>query len=138
VGEPAVGAQDLGRAPLAASGSAVSCHKRSRSYSRELTLRKEVCQLERGLADKVVEVDFFPRCLAKSRGSTPAEMKLWREGIYDQIREMMSMQGSLRIERMCQLAQVSRAGFYRHDLTAGLICRTVTWCRRFRNVMAAP
>ena len=25
----------------------------------------------------------------------------------------MSMQGSLSIERMCQLAQVSRAGFYR-------------------------
>jgi len=25
----------------------------------------------------------------------------------------MSMQGGLRIERMCQLAQVSRAGFYR-------------------------
>jgi hypothetical protein len=26
---------------------------------------------------------------------------------------MMPMQGSLSIERMCQLAQVSRAGFYR-------------------------
>ena len=25
----------------------------------------------------------------------------------------MSLQGSLSIERMCQLAQVSRAGFYR-------------------------
>ena len=56
---------------------------------------------------------FFQRCLAKSRGSTPAERQGWREGIYDQIREVMSMQGSLSIERMCQLAQVSRAGFYR-------------------------
>ena len=37
----------------------------------------------------------------------------WREGIYDQIPEVMSLQGSLSIERMCQLAQVSRAGFYR-------------------------
>jgi hypothetical protein len=36
---------------------------------------------------------FFQRCLAKSRGSTPAERKRWREGIYDQIREVMSMQG---------------------------------------------
>ena len=52
-------------------------------------------------------------CLAKSRGSTPAERRLWREGIYDQIREVVSMQGSLSIERMCYLAQVSRAGFYR-------------------------
>src|SRR5439155_26516253 len=34
-------------------------------------------------------------------------------GIYDQIREVMSLQGNLSIERMCQLAQVSRAGFYR-------------------------
>src|SRR5204862_3129678 len=37
----------------------------------------------------------------------------WRAGIYDQIREVMSLQGNLSIERMCQLAQVSRAGFYR-------------------------
>ena len=56
---------------------------------------------------------FFQRCLAQSRGSTPGARKLWREGIYDQIREMMPMQGSMSIERMCQLAEVSRAGFYR-------------------------
>ena len=56
---------------------------------------------------------FFQRCLAKSRGSTPAERQLWRDGIYDQIRDVMSQQGSLSIERMCQLAPVSRAGFYR-------------------------
>jgi putative transposase len=41
------------------------------------------------------------------------ERKLWREGIYDQIRDVVSMQGSLGIEQMCQLAPVSRAGFYR-------------------------
>jgi len=29
------------------------------------------------------------------------------------MREMMAMPGSMSIERMCQLAQVSRAGFYR-------------------------
>jgi hypothetical protein len=38
---------------------------------------------------------------------------LWRDGVYDQIQEMMPLQGSLSIERMCQLARVSRAGFYR-------------------------
>ena len=27
----------------------------------------------------------------------------WRDGIYDQIRELMSMQGKLSIERMCQI-----------------------------------
>jgi len=41
------------------------------------------------------------------------ERKLWQEGIYDQIRDVVSMQGSLGIEQMCQLAPVSRAGFYR-------------------------
>jgi hypothetical protein len=41
------------------------------------------------------------------------EQQLWRADIYDQIREVMSRQGSLSIERMCQLVPVSRAGFYR-------------------------
>jgi putative transposase len=56
---------------------------------------------------------FFQRCLAKNRGSTPAQQRLWRDDIYDQIREVMSLQGSLSIERMCQLVPVSRRGFYR-------------------------
>src|SRR5258708_875655 len=56
---------------------------------------------------------FFQRCLAKSRGSTPEKKGHWREGIYDQIRDVMSMQGNLSVERMCCLVQVSRAGFYR-------------------------
>ena len=42
------------------------------------------------------------------------QQALWRDGIYDQIREVMPMQGSLSIERMCLLAGVSRTGFYRY------------------------
>jgi hypothetical protein len=38
---------------------------------------------------------------------------LVREGINDPIREAMSMQGNLSAGRMCNLAIVSRAGFYR-------------------------
>lgn len=49
----------------------------------------------------------------KSRGSTPEQQRLWREGVYDQIRELMPMQGSLSVERMCGLERVSRVGFYR-------------------------
>src|SRR6267143_1228306 len=56
---------------------------------------------------------FFQRCLAKNRGSTPGQQRLWRNGIYDQIREVMSLQGSLSIERMCQMVPVSRRSFYR-------------------------
>ena len=77
------------------------------------TLRKENHQLKRVLANKVLEVDFFKGALQKVEARRQRKGKLWREGIYDQIREVMSMQGSLSIERMCQLAQVSRAGFYR-------------------------
>ena len=40
----------------------------------------------------------------KSRLDASAK-QLWRDGIYDQIREVMSMQGSLSIERMCQMAR---------------------------------
>jgi hypothetical protein len=58
---------------------------------------------------------FFQGCLAKSEGSTPEERRLWRDGIYDQIREVMPLQGqgNLSIERMCELTRVSRASFYR-------------------------
>ena len=56
---------------------------------------------------------FFQRCLAKSRGSTPEERRNWRDGIFEQIREVMLLQSSLSIERMCQLVPVSRRSFYR-------------------------
>jgi hypothetical protein len=56
---------------------------------------------------------FFAGCLAASRGSTPAEHRQWREGIHAQIRGVMPMQGSLSVERMCRVAAVSRASFYR-------------------------
>src|SRR5260370_5597813 len=61
---------------------------------------------------------FFQTCLAKSKGSTPPEVCRWRRGIYDEIRTRMPVQGGLSIERMCQLAEVSRVGFYRY-LRAG-------------------
>lgn len=80
--------------------------------SREVTLRKEISHLKRVLAEKVWRW-IFQRCLAQRRGATPAERQDWRAGIYAQIRAVMSRQGGLRIEQMCQLVQVSRASFYR-------------------------
>jgi len=85
----------------------------SRPSTHASAHRKEIHRLKQLLADKTLEVDFFQRCLAKNRGSTPAQQRLWRNGIYDQIREVMSLQGSLSIERMCQMVLVSRRGFYR-------------------------
>ena len=49
---------------------------------------------------------FFQKCLAKSRGSTPDERRNCRDGIFEQIREVMLLQGSLSIERMCQMVPV--------------------------------
>ena len=74
---------------------------------------KQIAQLKRVVADKTLEADFFKGALQKVEARRQSNSELWRDGIYDQIRELMPMQGSLSIERMCQLARVSRAGFYR-------------------------
>jgi hypothetical protein len=71
------------------------------------------CPISNDQFQREREIFDFRPCLAKGRGSTPCEQQVWQEGIYDQIREVMPLQGNLSIERMCQLAQVSRAGFYR-------------------------
>ena len=76
-------------------------------------LRKQVRDLKRVLAEKTLEVDFFKGALQKIEARRQGRQQLWRDGIYDQIREVMPMQGGLSVERMCELARVSRAGFYR-------------------------
>jgi putative transposase len=76
-------------------------------------LRKQVRDLKRVLAEKTLAVDFIKGALQKNRSSAPGQRRLWRDGIYDQIREVMPMQGGLSVEQMCELARVSCAGFYR-------------------------
>ena len=71
-------------------------------------------QLKRLLANKTLEVDFFRHALQKVGARRLQEFQSWRQGIYDEIRTKMPLQGSLAVERMCQLAEVSRAGFYRY------------------------
>jgi len=57
-----------------------------------------------------LEADFFNDAWKKFRGSTPAEQRLWQDDIHDQIREVMSLQGSLIIERICELVPDNRPG----------------------------
>src|SRR5258707_11589183 len=59
---------------------------------------------------------FFPASLADSQGSRTAERRAWREGVYTVIEAMPPPlpQGQTSVERMCRLARVSRAGYYRH------------------------
>jgi hypothetical protein len=80
--------------------------------SRESTLRREIDKLKRLLANKIVDVDFFRTALQK------VEARRRNSGISgEQVSTMQfetPLQGSLSVERMCQLGQVSRAGFYRY------------------------
>src|SRR6202035_2025114 len=49
-----------------------------------------------------------------NRGSTPAERRAWRAGVYALIAAKTSRpQGELTVERMCTLAQVNRTSYYR-------------------------
>ena len=56
---------------------------------------------------------FFRECLAKDRREGRDDRR-WRECIYAEIRSRMQSQGGLSIRRMCELAGVSLASFYRH------------------------
>ena len=80
--------------------------------SRESTLRKEIGKRKRLLADKTVEVDFFRDALQKVR-ARPQQSDISGEKA-SKVKSETRLQGSLGIERMCQLAQLSRAGFYRY------------------------
>ena len=93
--------------------SRLTTAKRPPENSKERELRLQVGQLKRLVADKTLEADFFKGALQKVEARRQSNTQAWRDGIYDQVRELMSMQGNLSIERMCQLAGVSRAGFYR-------------------------
>src|SRR5271165_7241227 len=62
---------------------------------------------------------FFQRCLAAHRATTPEARRDFRAGVYQQVREVDRLQGKLSVERMCWLARVSRAGYYRAWAAAG-------------------
>ena len=80
--------------------------------SRESTLRKEVSKLKRLLADKTVEMDFLRSALQKVRARRQQNEVSGEKA--STMKSETRLQGNLSIERMCQLAQVSRAGFYRY------------------------
>ena len=80
--------------------------------SRESTLRREIDKLKRALANKALEADLFRSALQK------VEARRRNSGISGEQASMMPsetpLQGGLSVERMYQLGQVSRAGFYRY------------------------
>src|SRR6478736_2222021 len=66
------------------------------------------CRVAEGAGQEDAGSGFFEGCLRKGRGSASEQYRLWRNGIWEVIRELMPTQGSLGIEPMCRLAQVSR------------------------------
>src|ERR1700728_4307922 len=57
---------------------------------------------------------FFQTGLAAFRGVTSAERSAWRDGVFAIIEAMTHPQGSaMDVERLCWLARVSRASYYR-------------------------
>src|SRR6202040_2130414 len=58
---------------------------------------------------------FFSASLAASQRAAPAERRVWRHAVYALIEAMTTPlpQGGLPVERLCALAGVSRAGYYR-------------------------
>src|SRR5271165_723760 len=56
---------------------------------------------------------FFRRSLAQHRGTRPEERGAFRRRIYQTMEAVVSAQGKTTVERMSELARVSRAGFYR-------------------------
>ena len=60
---------------------------------------------------------FFATLLAASRRTAEAACANWKAAVYEQIEPETKAGGRLTRRRMCQLGQVSRAGFYRHRQT---------------------
>jgi len=82
----------------------------------ETTERKTAsgdCAAEAGVGRPGTGNRFFQGCLAQNRGRTPEEIQLWRSGVYAEIRQQANAQGRLTVEKMCCLASVSRASYYR-------------------------
>ena len=58
---------------------------------------------------------FFKTSLRASQGSSAESYQQWRQGVYRGIKTPLSFEGvALTVEQQCRLAEVSRAGFYRH------------------------
>lgn len=74
---------------------------------------RRIAELERLVARQVLELDFFKGALLRIQENRRKRGKDFRQAVYEQIRHVDGRQGELTIERMCILAAVSRASYYR-------------------------
>jgi len=76
--------------------------------------RRQIAALERKVGQQQVEIDFFRQALQHIETSRGDERSTRRDGVYAFIQARTQPQGELSVERMCALAGVTRAGYYRH------------------------
>ena len=105
--------------------------------SKERALERENLRLKAALGDQGAGSGFFQRCVAQNRGSTPARQRVWRDCVYEEIR-VMRPQTHLSVESMCRLAQVSRAGFYRHWQQREPRSEEIELCAEVQRIALTP
>ena len=71
-------------------------------------------ELERKVGQQAVELDFFKAALRHVKASRRPSGGRGGSSVFALIQAMTPPQGALGIERMCALAGVSRASYYRH------------------------
>src|SRR5579884_759224 len=77
-----------------------------------------VAQLERKIGQQALEIDFLKGCLQRIDEQAEAAGTGWKAAVYKQIESQRKEDPGLTVERMCALAKVSWAGFYRHPANA--------------------
>jgi hypothetical protein len=98
------------REAFAASAGVLAGRREGEAVARTASQGRGV---GRGVGTAEHRSRFFQKCLAKSRGVTPAARRQWRDAIYEEISGWAQSQGEIGIQRLCALVQVSRASFYR-------------------------
>jgi len=110
--------QQIGR-PLftsAAVAAPVAAPMALRPEDAVAAVQRRIAELERNIGQQQLDLDFW-HSLAACQGTEPEARRAWRDGIYAVIHARVQQQG-FEIERMCVLAGVSRAGYYRHWLAS--------------------
>src|SRR5258707_8438692 len=84
---------------------------RSALLNDGLAARQRIAELERKIGEQQGDLDFSS--LAACEGKTAGGRGVWQAAVWEVIRAMTVSQGSQTIQRLCRLAGVSRAGYYR-------------------------
>ncbi len=86
----------------------------------------KVAQLERKVGQQTLEIDFLKGCLQRIEEQRMLQALTGNPRSTDRSKSQIEKGAAMTAERMCELGQVSRAGFYRFEPEAER-SRTGTW-----------